>query len=116
MEQRIVMIDPGTGQTLTEEQHDERLATAAALLRRRGVRAGDTVLVCLPVGSDLLVTADAVMAAGAVVSPLAPDGDGMRERIAGSSARLMISDDPRAWEAAADSRIRVVMSVAELGA
>ncbi|MFI6298042.1 AMP-binding protein [Nonomuraea sp. NPDC050790] len=116
MKQRIVMIDPGTGQTLTEEQHDERLASAAALLRRRGVRAGDTVLVCLPVGSDLLVAADAVMAAGAAVSPLAPDEDGLWERVVTSSARLMISDDPRALAAAADSRIRVVMSAAELGA
>ncbi|WP_327089928.1 AMP-binding protein [Nonomuraea sp. NBC_01738] len=114
--ENIVMLDPGTGQTLTEGQRDERLARAAARLRRRGVRVGDTVLVCLPVGPDLLVAADAVMAAGATVSPLAPDDHGMREQIITSSARLMIADDPRAVATAGDSWIRVVMSTAELGA
>ncbi|WP_343949617.1 AMP-binding protein [Nonomuraea longicatena] len=107
--EHIVTMDPGTA-------HDERLARATLRLRRCGVRPGDTILICLPIGPDLFFAADAVMALGATAAPLAPDGEALDETVAASPARLMISDDPRAVTAAAESRIRVVMSVADLGA
>jgi acyl-coenzyme A synthetase/AMP-(fatty) acid ligase len=118
MDERIVMVDSVTGLKLTEEQLEERSAIATLQLRRRGVRAGDTVLICLPVGPDLLVAADAVIAAGGVACPVSADLDpaGLCERIGASGARVMISDVPRALEAAEDSRVRVVVSVADLGA
>ncbi|MFB9200858.1 AMP-binding protein [Nonomuraea spiralis] len=116
MDEHIVMVDFGTGLKLTEKQLNERSAVATVQLRRRGVRAGDTVLVCLPVGPDLLVAADAVIAAGGVVWPVPVDLDraGLGERIRASGARVMISDVPAALEAAEESRVRIVMSVADL--
>ncbi|MEV1171327.1 AMP-binding protein [Nonomuraea sp. NPDC049784] len=118
MDERIVMVDSGTGLKLTEEQLDERSAVATVQLRRRGVRAGDAVLICLPVGPDLLVATDAVIAAGGVVWPLPPelDAGALRDRMQASGARVMISDVPQALDAADESRVRVVMSVADLGA
>ncbi|GAA3563969.1 hypothetical protein GCM10022419_050850 [Nonomuraea rosea] len=117
MDERIVMVDSGTGLKLTEEQLDERSAVATVQLRRRGVRTGDTVLICLPVGPDLLVAADAVIAAGGVAWPVPADLDegSLRDRIRASGARVMISDLPHALDAADESRVRVVMSVADLG-
>ncbi|MFI6739635.1 AMP-binding protein [Nonomuraea sp. NPDC050451] len=118
MDERIVMVDSGTGLRLTEEQLDERSAVAAVQLRRRGVRAGDAVLICLPVGADLLVAADAVIAAGGVAWPLPCDLDtgAFRDQIHASGARVMISDVPGALDAADESRVRIVLSVADLGA
>jgi acyl-coenzyme A synthetase/AMP-(fatty) acid ligase len=118
MDERIVIVDSGTGLQLTEEQLDERSATAIVQLRRRGVRAGDTVLICLPVGPDLLVATDAVIAAGGVAWPVPADldADALSERIRASGARVLISDLPRALEAAEESRVRIVMSVADLSA
>ncbi len=97
MDERIVMVDSGTGLGLTERQLDERSAAASVLLRRRGVRAGDTVLICLSVGPDLLVVTDAVIAVGGIVWPVPAELDEgrLRERIMASRARLMISDLPR---------------------
>ncbi|NUP01266.1 MAG: AMP-binding protein [Nonomuraea sp.] len=117
MDEHIVMVDSGTGLKLTDKQLDERSAIAAVQLRRRGVRVGDTVLVCLPVGPDLLVAADAVIAAGGVVWPLPAhlDRTGLGERILASGARVMISDVPEALAAAEESCVRIVMSVADLG-
>lgn len=116
MVERIVMVDSGTGLRLTEEQLDERSAAATVQLRRRGVRAGDTVLICLPMGPDLLVVVDAVIAVGGVVWPVAAELEAkvLRERIMASPARLMISDLPEARMAADESRVRVVVSVADL--
>jgi acyl-coenzyme A synthetase/AMP-(fatty) acid ligase len=118
MDERIVMVDSGTGLKLTEEQLDERSAIATVQLRRRGVRTGDTVLICLPVGPDLLVAADAVIAAGGVAWPVPADLDAgtLGERIRASGARVMISDLPHALDAADESRVRIVMSVADLTA
>ncbi|MEV0378610.1 AMP-binding protein [Nonomuraea sp. NPDC050643] len=118
MDERIVMVDSGTGLKLTEEQLDERCAVAIVQLRRRGVRVGDTVLICLPVGPDLLVATDAVIAAGGVVWPLPADLDTgtFRDRIQESGARVMISNVQRALDAADESRVRIVMSVADLSA
>jgi len=118
MDERIVIVDSGTGLKLTEEQLDERSAVAAVQLRRRRVRAGDTVLICLPAGADLLVATGAVMAAGGVVCTVSPDLDpcALGDRIRASGARVMISDSPRAHEAAEESRVRIVMSVADLTA
>ncbi|MEV4171179.1 AMP-binding protein [Nonomuraea sp. NPDC049709] len=118
MDERIVMVDSGTGLKLTEEQLDERSAVAAVQLRRRGVRAGDTVLICLPVGPDLLVATDAVIAAGGVVWPLPADLDAgtLRDRIQESGARVMVSNVRRALDAADESRVRIIMSVADLSA
>ncbi|MEQ4719176.1 AMP-binding protein [Nonomuraea sp. B19D2] len=117
MDERIVMVDSGTGLKLTEEQLDERSAVATVQLRRRGVREGDTVLICLPVGCDLLVAAAAVIAAGGVVCPVPAelDAGALRDRIRASGARVMISDVPQALDAADESRVRIVMSVADLG-
>ncbi|NUW45360.1 AMP-binding protein [Nonomuraea rhodomycinica] len=117
MEERIVMVDWGTGVGLTEEQLDERSAAASAQLRRRGVRAGDTVVICLPVGSDLLVATDAVIAAGGVAWPVPVELDPwqLRRRILASRARVMISDLPQAMDAADGSHVRMVVSVADLG-
>ncbi|MFC7101533.1 AMP-binding protein [Nonomuraea rubra] len=117
MDERIVMVDSGTGLKLTEEQLDERSAVATVQLRRR-VRAGDTVLICLPVGPDLLVSANAVIAAGGVVWPLPPDLDTttLRDRIQESGARVMISNVRQALDAADESRVRIIMSVADLSA
>ncbi|WP_176993437.1 AMP-binding protein [Nonomuraea jiangxiensis] len=116
MDERIVMVDSDTGLELTEEQLDERSAVATVQLRRRGVRAGDTVLICLPVGPDLLVATDAVIAAGGVACPVPADLDAaaLSARIIASRARVMISDLPQALEAADESRVRIVMSVADL--
>ncbi|TMR25474.1 hypothetical protein ETD86_01090 [Nonomuraea turkmeniaca] len=116
MDERIVIVDSGTGLTLTEEQLDERSAVAIVQLRRRGVRVGDTVLICLPVGPDLLVAADAVIAVGGVAWPVPADLDAcvLQERIQASGARVLISDLPQALEAAEESRVRIVMSVADL--
>jgi acyl-coenzyme A synthetase/AMP-(fatty) acid ligase len=82
------------------------------------VRTGDTVLICLPVGPDLLVAADAVIAAGGVAWPVPADLDAgtLGERIRASGARVMISDLPHALDAADESRVRIVMSVADLTA
>ncbi len=112
------MVDSGTGLCLTERQLDERSAAATVQLRRRGVRAGDTVLICLGVGPDLLVATDAVIAAGGIVWPIPPELDAprLRERMLASCARLMISDLPHALEAAKESRVRLVVSVADLRA
>ncbi|MEV4077677.1 AMP-binding protein [Nonomuraea fuscirosea] len=116
MDQRIVMVDSGTGLKLTEEQLDERSAVAAVRLRHKGVRAGDTVLICLPVGPDLLVATHAVIAADGVAWPLPVDLDQatLRDRIQESAARVMISNVQRALDAAEESRVRIVMSVADL--
>ncbi|NJP98506.1 AMP-binding protein [Nonomuraea sp. FMUSA5-5] len=116
MDERIVMVDSGTGLKLTEEQLDERSAVATVQLRRRGVRSGDTVLICLRVGPDLLVSTNAVIAAGGVVWPLPPDLDTatLRDRIHESGARVMISDVRHALDAAEESRVRIVMSIADL--
>ncbi|MFI7443541.1 AMP-binding protein [Nonomuraea indica] len=118
MGERIVMVDSGTGLGLTEGQLDARSAAASLQLRRRGVRAGDSVLVCLPVGPDLLVATDAVIAAGGVVWPVPPelDAPALRRRILASRARLMISDLPHAVDAADGSRVRMVVGVADLDA
>ncbi|MCK2212679.1 AMP-binding protein [Actinomadura sp. ATCC 31491] len=118
MDERYVIVDSDTGMKLTEEQLDERSAVAIVQLRRRGVRVGDTVLICLPVGPDLLVATDAVIAAGGVAWPVPADlgADALRQRIQASRARVMISDLPRALEAAEESRVRIVMSAADLRA
>ncbi|SEG93763.1 AMP-binding enzyme [Nonomuraea solani] len=118
MDERIVMVDSCTGLKLTEEQLDERSAIATVHLRRRGVRTGDTVLICLPVGPDLLVATDAVIAAGGVAWPLPADLDEgtFIDRIQESGARVMISNVRQALEAADESRVRVVLSVADLSA
>ena len=116
MDERIVMVDSGTGLRLTEEELDERSAVAAIHLRHAGVRAGDTVLICLPVGPDLLVATDAVIAAGGVVWPL-PAHLGapvLRDRIQESGARVMISNVRGALEAAEESRVRIVLGMADL--
>ncbi|MEW9551437.1 AMP-binding protein [Nonomuraea sp. NPDC050783] len=118
MDERYVIVDSDTGLKLTEEQLDERSAVAIVELRRRGVRVGDTVLICLPVGPDLLVATDAVIAAGGVAWPVPADlgADTLRERIQASRARVLISDLPQAIEAAEESRVRIVMGVADLSA
>ncbi|MGN9838957.1 AMP-binding protein [Nonomuraea sp. H19] len=118
MDGRIVIVDSGTGLRLTEEQLDERSAVAIVQLRRRGVRPGDTVLICLPVGPDLLVATDAVIAAGGVAWPVSAhlDTDVLRDHIRDSGARVLISDLPQALEAAEESCVRIVMSVADLSA
>ncbi len=110
------MVDPGTGFKLTERQLDERSAAASVQLRRRGVRAGDSVLVCLPVGPDLLVATDAVIGAGGVVWPVPAELDAgvLRQRILDSHARVMISDQPHAVDAAEGSALRMVVTVADL--
>ncbi|WP_164903906.1 AMP-binding protein [Nonomuraea polychroma] len=116
MDERIVIVDSDTGLRLTEEQLDERSAVAIIQLRRRGVRAGDTVLICLPVGPDLLVAADAVIAVGGVAWPVPTELDpyALHERIEASRARVLISDLPHALEAAEESRVRIVMGAADL--
>lgn len=116
MDERIVMVDSGTGLKLTEEQLDERSAVAAIHLRHAGVRPGDTVLICLPVGPDLLVATDAVIAAGGVVWPLPAhlDAPVLRDRIQESGARVMISNVREALDAAEESRVRIVLSMADL--
>ncbi|NUR90997.1 MAG: AMP-binding protein [Nonomuraea sp.] len=118
MDVRIVMVDPVGGSLLTEAQLDARLAAASRQLRRRGVREGDVVLICLPVGADLLVAVDSVIAAGGTAWPVPAELDSatIHERILASGARLMISDLPHAVEAAEESRVRVVVSSAELDA
>ncbi|WP_336206063.1 AMP-binding protein [Nonomuraea sp. LPB2021202275-12-8] len=112
MDERIVMVDPGTGLSITERQLDERSAAASIQLRRRGVRPGDTVLICLPVGPDLLVATDAVIAVGGIAWPVPPelDEDGLRERIRASPARVMITDRRAAMRAAEESRVRMVLA------
>lgn len=105
MDERVVIVDSDTGLRLTEEQLDERSAAAIIQLRRRGVRVGDTVLICLPVGPDLLVAADAVIAVGGVAWPVPADLEtwALHERIEASGARVLISDLPQALEAAEES-------------
>lgn len=117
MDERIVMVDSGTGLALTERQLDERSAAASILLRRRGVRPGDTVLICLSVGPALLVVTDAVIAVGGIACPVPAELDEarLRERIRDSSARVMITDLRAAVRAAEESRVRMVLGAADLG-
>ncbi|GAA4075024.1 AMP-binding protein [Nonomuraea soli] len=106
---RVVAVDPGTGLPLTEAQLDAWTVAAVLRLRKRGVREGDAVLICLPTGTDLLVAVNAVIALGAVAMPLAyPPSP---EAVHGVAARVMISDRP---ELAEESRVRVVVSPHEL--
>lgn len=116
MDERIVMVDSGTGRTLTEEELDERSATAGVQLRRKGVRRGDGVLVCLPAGPDLLVAFVAVIAAGGVIWSLPPDleAGALRERVRQSCARVMISNVRPALDAADESCVRVVLGIEDL--
>ena len=58
---------------LTREQLIARVAEFAAVLRMRGVGAGDRVVLILPVGIDALVTNLGALAIGAVVSSVAPE-------------------------------------------
>jgi acyl-coenzyme A synthetase/AMP-(fatty) acid ligase len=116
MDERIVVVNSGTGLRLTEEQMDERSAMATVQLRRRGVRTGDSVAVCLPVGPDLVVATMAVIAAGGVAWLLPPDLDTctLRDHIRESSARVMISSERRALEVTDESHVRVVVGVTDL--
>ncbi|MER6947140.1 AMP-binding protein [Nonomuraea sp. NPDC000554] len=118
MDERIVMVDSGTGLGITQGQLDELSAAAAVQLRRRGVRTGDTVLICLPVGPGLLVATDAVIAAGGTVWPVPAEleAGSLREHILASRARVMISDLPHALDAADESRVRIVVSLPDLRA
>ncbi|GAA1714628.1 AMP-binding protein [Nonomuraea bangladeshensis] len=117
MDERYVIVDADTGVKFTEEQLDERSAVAIVQLRRRGVRTGDTVLICLPVGPDLLVATDAVIAAGGVAYPVPADlpAATLRDRVRASRARVLISDVPHAIRAAEESWVRIVLGVADLG-
>ncbi|MFE3453319.1 AMP-binding protein [Nonomuraea sp. NPDC059194] len=83
------------------------------LLRSRGLRPGDRVVVCLPRGADLSAAVDGAIAVGAIVTVL-PAGLDVDEHIRASAARIMISDSAAAIEAAEDSRIRQVIGSAEL--
>ncbi|MGV9309183.1 MULTISPECIES: AMP-binding protein [unclassified Nonomuraea] len=83
------------------------------LLRRRGLRPGDRVVVCLPRGADLNAAVDGAIAVGAIVTVL-PAGFEVGEHIRQSAARIMISDSDDAVKAAEDSRIRQVIGSAEL--
>lgn len=116
MDECIVMVDSGTGLAITERQLDERSAAASILLRCRGVRPGDTVLICLSVGPDLLVATDAVIAVGGIACPVPSELDeaGLRERIRDSHARVMITDLCAAVRAAEESRVRMVLGAADL--
>ena len=58
---------------LTREDLIARVAEFAAVLRTRGVGAGDRVVLILPVGIDALVTNLGALAIGAVVSSVAPE-------------------------------------------
>ncbi|MFD1935912.1 MULTISPECIES: hypothetical protein [Nonomuraea] len=83
------------------------------LLRSRGLRPGDRVVVCLPRGADLSAAVDGAIAVGAIVTVL-PAGLETGDLIRGSAARIMISDSDDAIKAAEDSRIRQVIGSAEL--
>ncbi len=117
MDERIVMVDSGTGLAITERQLDERSAAASTQLRCRGVRPGDTVLICLSAGPDLLVATDAVIAVGGIACPVPPELDEacLRERIRATEARVMITDARVAVRAAEESRVRMVLGAADLG-
>lgn len=106
---RRMLIDGGTGAIVTERDFEARVDAAVLALRRRGVRAGDTVLVCLPVGADLLVAVHAVIALGAVAYPLGPPMD--PDRVRATDARVMITDLPEEEWLTEVSRIRVVMGL-----
>lgn len=58
---------------LSRDELIARVAEFAALLRTRGVGAGDRVVLVLPVGIDALVTNLGALAIGAVVSSVAPE-------------------------------------------
>lgn len=113
MEDRIVVIDPGTGDALTADGMDARIAATAVRLRRRGLRQGDQVVVSLDAHMELVVVAESVIAAGGVVVLLAP-GDKLIEHLGDCDARMMISDVPEAIEAAERSHIRQVLHPGEL--
>lgn len=113
MEDRIVVIDPGTGDTLTVDRMDARIAETAIRLRRRGLRPLDEVVVCLESHLDLVVVAEGVIAAGGVVVLLAP-GEKLAVHVCDSTARMMITDVPEAVEVAERSHIRQVLHPAEL--
>lgn len=59
--------------SLTREELVDRVASAAAVLRARGVVPGDRVALVLPVGIDALIVTLAALAVGAVVSSAAPE-------------------------------------------
>ncbi|MEU4543937.1 hypothetical protein [Nonomuraea dietziae] len=83
------------------------------LLRSRGLRPGDRVVVCLPRGEHLSAAVDGAIAVGAIVTVL-PAGFEVDEHIRASAARIMISDSDDAIKAAEDSRIRQVIGSGEL--
>jgi benzoate-CoA ligase len=81
------------GVDLTYEEVADRAARAAAVLRDRGVRPEERVLLALPDGPDLLAAVLGALLAGAVVVP-APDRPGLADHahlVAHSRARLAVA-------------------------
>lgn len=113
MDDRFVVIDPGTGDALTLDRMDARIAEIAARLRRRGLRPGDEVVVCVSTSVDLLVVMEGVIAAGGVVVLLPPNGH-LAEYLVSTTARMMVTDADEAREAAAQTHIRQVFRPTDL--
>ncbi len=84
--------------TLSYRELDERAAALAAVLRQRGVVAGDIVGLCLERTPELVIAALAVMKAGAAYLPLDPDypHDRLAFMIEDSRTRLVVTSAPLA--------------------
>ncbi|NEA43324.1 amino acid adenylation domain-containing protein [Streptomyces sp. SID11385] len=96
---RLAETDPGRvavvragGDTLTYGELADTARRTAALLRRHGVREGDTVALTLPKGADQITAVLGILAAGAAYAPVGVEQPAVRrERIhsvAGASAVL----------------------------
>ncbi|WP_078876435.1 amino acid adenylation domain-containing protein [Streptomyces sp. 150FB] len=92
----------------TYDELRQRVQGAAALLRERGVRNGDTVGVLLPRSPDWVVAALGVLAAGAVYLPLDPAHPESRLRgiLEDADVRCLVTDADGP-PPAADDRTRV---------
>jgi acyl-CoA synthetase (AMP-forming)/AMP-acid ligase II len=72
---RVALIDAATGRTMTYAQRDAASARAAAALRARGLRPGDTVLILHPVAPELYAALIGTLRAG-LVPAIPPPGAG----------------------------------------
>jgi amino acid adenylation domain-containing protein len=78
---------------LTHQELDEAANRLARLMRQRGIARGTRVGVCLPRGSDLLVTLLAILKTGAAYVPLDPDypSDRLLHQINDANLALLVT-------------------------
>jgi long-chain acyl-CoA synthetase len=98
---------------LSHAELRDQATAVAALLRERGVAAGDRVALMLPNGTPFVAAYFGILQLGAIVVPLnillrAPEVD---DRLARSTARVLVADEQRAQEAGGVAAARGVQLV-----